>query len=168
MDRKYKGKVMTGRVVSDKMQKTVVVVVETRRAHPLYGKVITVRRRFKAHNEEPKAKAGDLVKIVESRPLSRDKRWRVAEIVRAGEVVQMIRETELESLLEKERIEKEARKEQERARAAERLAKLGGFESAADAAGEGDETSEFAAEYGGTAAAESDEEEDVEDAEDEE
>ncbi len=86
-ERKYKGKVMVGRVVSDKMQKTVVVVVETRRRHPLYGKIITVRRRFKAHNEDPKAKAGDTVKIVESRPLSRDKHWRVAEIVRAGEVV---------------------------------------------------------------------------------
>src|SRR5581483_1320063 len=98
MERKYKGKVMVGRVVSDKMQKTVVVVVETRRRHPLYGKTITVRRRFKAHNENPKAKAGDTVKIVESRPLSRTKHWRVVEITRAGEMVEMIRDKELESL----------------------------------------------------------------------
>jgi len=140
---------MVGKVVSDKMQKTVVVVVETRRRHPLYGKIITIRRRFKAHNEEPKAKAGDTVRIVESRPLSRDKRWRVAEIVRAGEVVEMIRDSELESLLEKERTEKEARKEDERKRAAERLARLGGFESVEEMEGEGESESEFAAEYEG-------------------
>ncbi len=149
-ERKYKGKVMVGKVVSDKMQKTVVVVVETRRRHPLYGKIITIRRRFKAHNEDPLAKAGDTVKIVESRPLSREKRWRVAEIVRAGEVVEMIRETELESLIEKERVEKEARKEEERKRAAERLAKLGGFESVEEMEGGSDEEeSEFADEYEG-------------------
>lgn len=149
-ERTYKGKVMTGKVVSDKMQKTVVVVVETRRRHPLYGKIITMRRRFKAHNEDPKAKAGDVVKIVESRPLSRDKRWRVAEIVRAGEVVEMIRETELESLIEKERAEKQARKDQERARAAERLAQLGGFESISEMEGAGNQESEFAEEYEGS------------------
>lgn len=147
--RKYKGKVMVGRVVSDKMQKTVVVEVETRRRHPLYGKVITLSRRFKAHNENPTAKAGDTVKIVESRPLSRDKRWRVAEIVRTGQVVEMIRDAELESLIEKERTEKEARKEQERQRAAERLARLGGFESVQEMQGEGEQAGEFAAEYAG-------------------
>ncbi|MBI4673398.1 MAG: 30S ribosomal protein S17 [Chloroflexi bacterium] len=146
-ERKYKGKVMVGKVVSDKMQKTVVVVVETRRRHPLYGKIITVRRRFKAHNEDPKAKAGDTVKIVESRPLSREKRWRVAEIVRAGQVVEMIRETELESLLEKERAEKEARKAEERKRAAERLARLGGFESVEEMSGAENAASEFEQEY---------------------
>lgn len=148
-ERKYKGKVMVGNVVSDKMQKTVVVVVETRRRHPLYGKIITMRRRFKAHNEDPKAKAGDTVKIVESRPLSRDKRWRVAEIVRTGEVVEMIKETELQSLLDKERTEKEARKQDEQKRAAERLAKLGGFESVNDMEGAEQAESEFAAEYQG-------------------
>lgn len=146
--RKYKGKVMTGNVVSDKMQKTVVVVVETRRRHPLYGKIITIRRRFKAHNEDPKAKAGDTVKIVESRPLSRDKRWRVAEIVRTGEVVEMIKETELQSLIEKERMDKEARKEDDRKRAGERLAKLGGFESVQEMEGDSEQEGEFAAEYG--------------------
>lgn len=148
-ERQYKGKVMVGQVVSDKMTKTVVVVVETRRRHPLYGKFITVRRRFKAHNEDPKAKAGDTVKIVESRPLSREKRWRVAEIVRTGQVVEMIRETELESLIEKERVEKAARKEEDHKRAAERLAKLGGFESVEAMEGSGKEESEFAAEYEG-------------------
>lgn len=146
-ERQYNGKVMVGKVVSDKMTKTVVVVVETRRRHPLYGKIITVRRRFKAHNEDPKAKAGDVVKIVESRPLSRTKRWRVVEIVQAGEVVEMIRESELESLLEKERTEKQERKEAERKRAAERLAELGGFESVDEMSGDSDESDEFAQEY---------------------
>lgn len=148
-ERQYKGKVMVGKVVSDKMAKTVVVVVETRRRHPLYGKIITMRRRFKAHNEDPKAKAGDTVKIVESRPLSREKRWRVAEIVRAGEVVEMIREAELESLMEKERTEKQARKEDERKRAAERLARLGGFESVQEMESPEEPEGEFAAEYDG-------------------
>ncbi len=157
-ERKYKGKVMVGRVDSDKMQKTVVVVVETRRRHPLYGKIITMRRRFKAHNEDPKAKAGDMVKIVESRPLSREKRWRVVEIVRAGQVVEMIRETELESLIEKERTEKAARKADEQKRAAERLAKLGGFESVQEMEGGEQETSEFETEYTGGDEPEGDEE----------
>lgn len=147
MDKQYRGKVMVGKVVSDKMDKTVVVAVSTRRRHPLYGKVITIVRRFKAHNQDPLAKAGDTVKIAESRPLSREKRWRVVEIVRAGEVVEMIRETELESLIEKERAEKEARRAEERRRAAERLARLGGFESVEEAAGETRQT-EFEQEYG--------------------
>ena len=152
-ERKYKGKVMVGKVISDKMQKTVVVVIETRRRHPLYGKTITVRRRFKAHNEDPQAKAGDTVKIVESRAISRDKHWRVAEIVRTGEVVEMIREKELEALLEKERTEKETRKDEERKRAAERLARLGGFESVDEMSGAADEVGEFEQEYAGDDAA---------------
>ncbi len=72
---------MVGRVVSDKMEKTIVVVVESRKRHPLYGKVITTTRRFKAHDEENTCKVGDSVRIVESRPLSRDKHWVVAEIL---------------------------------------------------------------------------------------
>jgi small subunit ribosomal protein S17 len=122
-------KTMVGRVVSDKMHNTALVEVATRTRHPLYGKVMTRARRFMAHNEEPLAKLGDTVKIVESRPLSHRKRWRVSEIVRRGEVVEMIREAELDSLIEKERAEKEARKEEERRRAAERLAKLAGEEA---------------------------------------
>ncbi len=122
-------KTMIGRVVSDKMQKTALVEVAIRTRHPLYGKVMTQARRFMAHNEDPLAKLGDTVKIVESRPLSHRKRWRISEIVRRGEVVEMIREAELESLIEKERAEKEARKEEERRRAAERLAKLAGEEA---------------------------------------
>ncbi len=120
---------MIGRVVSEKMQKTALVEVATRTRHPLYGKVMTHARRFMAHNEDPLAKLGDTVKIVESRPLSHRKRWRITEIVRRGEVMEMVRDVELESLLEKERADKEARKEEERRRAAARLASLAGEES---------------------------------------
>jgi small subunit ribosomal protein S17 len=71
----------TGLVVSDKMEKTVVVAIERRVPHPIYGKMITRTKRLKAHDEENSAKVGDTVRIVETRPLSKDKRWRVVEIV---------------------------------------------------------------------------------------
>ena len=74
-------KTRTGIVVSDKMQKTVVVAIERRVAHPVYGKMITRTKRLKAHDEANSAKTGDTVRIVETRPLSKDKRWRVVEIV---------------------------------------------------------------------------------------
>ncbi len=74
-------KTRTGLVVSDKMQKTVVVAIERRVPHPVYGKMVTRTRRLKAHDEENSAKVGDTVRIVETRPLSKDKRWRVVEIV---------------------------------------------------------------------------------------
>ena len=72
---------MVGEVVSDKMNKTVVVVVETRHRHPLYGKVVTTVKRYKAHDEANDCHIGDRVQIVESRPLSREKRWVVEEIL---------------------------------------------------------------------------------------
>jgi len=74
-------KTRVGRVISDKMQKTVVVAIERRVAHPVYGKMVTRTRNIKAHDEENSAKAGDLVRIAETRPLSKDKRWRLVEIV---------------------------------------------------------------------------------------
>ena len=74
-------KVRTGRVVSDKMQKTVVVAIERRVPHPVYGKMMTRTTRLKAHDEENQAKAGDTVRIMETRPMSKDKRWRLVEIV---------------------------------------------------------------------------------------
>ncbi len=74
-------KVRTGTVVSDKMQKTVVVAIYRRVAHPVYGKMVTRTKRVKAHDEENSAKTGDTVRIMETRPLSKDKRWRVVEIV---------------------------------------------------------------------------------------
>jgi len=74
-------KVRVGRVVSDKMDKTVVVQVGDRRSHPLYKKVIQMRVRFKAHDEGNECRVGDLDRIMETRPLSKDKRWRVVEVV---------------------------------------------------------------------------------------
>ena len=70
-----------GKVVSDKMDKTVVVAVETKVRHPLYGKTINRTTKFKAHDENNEAKMNDKVLIMETKPLSRDKRWRLVEIV---------------------------------------------------------------------------------------
>jgi small subunit ribosomal protein S17 len=74
-------KVRQGTVVSDKMEKTVVVAIERRVPHPVYGKMVTRTKRLKAHDEANSAKVGDTVRIVETRPLSKDKRWRLLEIV---------------------------------------------------------------------------------------
>jgi small subunit ribosomal protein S17 len=74
-------KTRVGLVVSDKMQKTVVVSIERRVQHPVYGKMVRKTTRLKAHDEENSAKTGDTVRIMETRPLSKDKRWRVVEIV---------------------------------------------------------------------------------------
>ena len=74
-------KVRVGVVVSDKMQKTVVVSIERRVPHPVYGKMVTRSTRLKAHDEQNQAKTGDTVRIMETRPMSKDKRWRVVEIV---------------------------------------------------------------------------------------
>lgn len=74
-------KVRIGKVVSDKMQKTIVVAVEDKVRHPLYGKTVNRTKKYKAHDENNDAKIGDIVKIMETRPLSKDKRWRLVEIV---------------------------------------------------------------------------------------
>ena len=74
-------KTRVGKVVSDKMDKTVVVIVENRVAHPLYKKIIKRTYRLKAHDEMNECGIGDIVKVMETRPLSKDKRWRVVEIV---------------------------------------------------------------------------------------
>ncbi len=72
---------LVGRVLSNRMDQTVVVVVERRQRHRLYGKVIATRKKYKAHDAENACQIGDLVKMVESRPLSREKRWVVTEIL---------------------------------------------------------------------------------------
>jgi small subunit ribosomal protein S17 len=74
-------KTRVGVVVSDKMQKTAVVAIERRFPHPLYGKMMTRTKRLKVHDEENSAKTGDRVRIMETRPLSKDKRWRLVEII---------------------------------------------------------------------------------------
>ncbi len=78
-------KVRIGSVVSDKMDKTVVVAVETFVTHPLYKKQIRRTTKFKAHDENNECKVGDIVKIMETRPLSKDKRWRLVEVIKKAE-----------------------------------------------------------------------------------
>ena len=80
-------KIRTGIVTSTKMDKTVVVLVKTLRRHPLYKKVVKHVAKFKAHDENNACRIGDTVKIVETRPLSKEKHWRVVEIVARKEVV---------------------------------------------------------------------------------
>ncbi len=79
-------KIREGLVVSDKMDKTIVVAVETKKVHPLYKKAIKATKKYKAHDENNACKVGDKVKIVETRPLSREKRWRVMEVTSKREV----------------------------------------------------------------------------------
>ena len=74
-------RVLVGRVLSNRMDKTATVVVERRKRHPLYGKVLTMRKKYKAHDAEKSCQIGDMVKMIESRPLSREKRWVVTEIL---------------------------------------------------------------------------------------
>lgn len=74
-------KVRLGKVVSNKMDKTIVVATEKLVAHPLYNKQVKQTKKYKAHDEENKCQIGDIVKIMETRPLSKDKRWRLVEIV---------------------------------------------------------------------------------------
>lgn len=76
-----------GKVVSDKMDKTITVAVETYKMHPLYKKRVKYTRKFKAHDEENRAKVGDIVKIMETRPLSKEKRWRLVEIVEEAVII---------------------------------------------------------------------------------
>ncbi|HBK54219.1 30S ribosomal protein S17 [Syntrophomonas wolfei] len=81
-------KIRIGTVSSDKMDKTITVSVETVKQHPLYKKTIKTSKKYKAHDENNEAKTGDIVKIMETRPLSKDKRWRLVEIVRKAKTLQ--------------------------------------------------------------------------------
>ena len=74
-------KTRVGKVVSDKMDKTIVVAIEDHVKHPLYGKIVKRTYKLKAHDEENTCNIGDTVKVMETRPLSKDKRWRLVEIV---------------------------------------------------------------------------------------
>jgi small subunit ribosomal protein S17 len=108
-----KQKTRLGLVVSDKMSKTVVVAVETPKRHPLYKKTIRRVVKYKAHDEENKCQRGDKVRIIETRPLSRDKRWRVVEIVSKGEVVEISPEEIAQQDLAKVQPEKKAKEKEE-------------------------------------------------------
>jgi small subunit ribosomal protein S17 len=81
-----KRKIRTGRVVSDKMDKTRVAAVERITRHPLYGKTIRRTKRYKFHDEANESREGDLVRIAETRPLSKDKRWRLVEIIEKSQL----------------------------------------------------------------------------------
>ena len=81
MEERNLRKVMIGKVVSDKMDKTVVIAVETSVRHKIYNKIVKRTYKLKAHDEENECKIGDTVKVMETRPLSRDKRWRVVEVL---------------------------------------------------------------------------------------
>jgi len=87
MEKKHKTR--SGRVISNMMDKTVVVAVETPKRHPLYKKTIKRVVKYKAHDENNECRQGDIVSIVETRPLSRQKRWRVAEIITKKEVAEV-------------------------------------------------------------------------------
>ena len=82
-------KTRIGQVISDKMDKTVVVAVETAKHHPLYKKTIKRMVRYKAHDDKNECGEGDTVRIIETRPLSKEKRWRVAEIITKKEVLEI-------------------------------------------------------------------------------
>ncbi|AHA28455.1 30S ribosomal protein S17 [Exiguobacterium sp. Leaf187] len=87
MERTNNRKVLTGRVVSDKMDKTIVVTVETKVKHKLYGKRVNYSKKYKAHDENNTAKIGDVVRIQETRPLSKDKRFRLVEVIEEAVII---------------------------------------------------------------------------------
>lgn len=87
MSERNQRKVYTGRVVSDKMDKTITVVVETYKTHKLYGKRVKYSKKYKSHDELNQAKVGDIVKIMETRPLSATKRFRLIEIVEEAVII---------------------------------------------------------------------------------
>ena len=81
MEERNLRKIQVGKVVSSKMDKTVVIATETLVRHPLYGRIIKKTKKFKAHDEENSCRVGDKVRVMETRPLSKEKRWRVVEIL---------------------------------------------------------------------------------------
>ncbi|MCK6255199.1 30S ribosomal protein S17 [Fictibacillus sp. KIGAM418] len=87
MSERNQRKVYVGRVVSDKMDKTITVLVETYKKHPLYNKRVKYSKKFKAHDENNTAKVNDMVRIMETRPLSKDKRFRLVEVVEVAVVI---------------------------------------------------------------------------------
>jgi len=92
--RNSRRKVREGVVVSSKMDKTVVVKISRRVAHPLYKKIITKFNKFQTHDEKNEAQVGDLVEIMETRPISKTKRWRLVRVVKSGELAMAAKEAE--------------------------------------------------------------------------
>ena len=88
-------KTRTGKVVSDKMDKTITVAIEDHVKHPLYGKIVKRTYKLKAHDENNECKMGDTVKVMETRPLSKDKRWRLVEIIERAKYLESSRNREV-------------------------------------------------------------------------
>jgi small subunit ribosomal protein S17 len=86
-DKTGMNRTLVGRVVSDKMQETATVLIERRVKHPMYGKIITRSKKYHAHNANNDAKMGDLVQIVECRPMSRTKTWQISKLLERAEVL---------------------------------------------------------------------------------
>ncbi len=87
MSERNQRKVYTGRVVSDKMDKTITVLVETQKKHSLYGKRVKYSKKYKAHDEQNEANIGDIVRVMETRPLSATKRFRLVEVVEKAVII---------------------------------------------------------------------------------
>ncbi|WP_419960331.1 30S ribosomal protein S17 [Psychrobacillus sp. BM2] len=87
MTERNQRKVYTGRVVSDKMDKTISVLIETHKKHKLYGKRVKYSKKFKAHDEQNEAQIGDIVRIMETRPLSATKRFRLLEVIEKAVII---------------------------------------------------------------------------------
>jgi small subunit ribosomal protein S17 len=130
-------KLQLGIVVSTKMDKTVVVRVDRSKRHRLYGKTMHTSQRYKAHDEDNACNLGDIVRISETRPLSREKRWRVVDIVTKGDVAEIapieVGSTQLAELEATQAAEAARRADQERAEAAARAAAKEAEEAAAEA-----------------------------------
>jgi small subunit ribosomal protein S17 len=134
-------KLQLGVVVSTKMDKTVVVRVDRSKRHRLYGKTVHSSRRYKAHDADNACTLGDLVRIAETRPLSREKRWRVVEVVQKGDVAEVapieVGTSQLQELEAAQSAEAARRAEEERQRAAVRAAAAEAEAAAAEAAAPG-------------------------------
>lgn len=101
--KKYKRE-LEGIVVSDKMDKTVVIKVEIRQKHPLYGKTISKNKRYKVHDEKNECAVGDLIRVIECRPISKDKKFRLIKILKKAERVEKdSMDSEVESVLKREK-----------------------------------------------------------------
>jgi small subunit ribosomal protein S17 len=87
MEERNNRKVLHGRVVSDKMDKTIVVEIDTTKSHPLYGRQVKYSTKFKAHDENNEAHVGDLVEVMETRPLSKDKHYRLVRVIEKAVVL---------------------------------------------------------------------------------
>lgn len=90
-EKRSKRKVLKGKVISDKMQKTAIVVVERKFRHPTYKKVVREKKKYKVDNPENSARIGDIVEITETRPLSKEKRWRVSKIIQKAKGTEEIK-----------------------------------------------------------------------------